>query len=93
MLRRNQGIPWVNSIGADSRGEAYYADISVVPHVTDEQAQTCNTALGQGTFTGAAAADPRRLAVGAATGAATPTRSSPARSGRATCRRCSAATT
>jgi acyl-homoserine-lactone acylase len=50
VLRRNQGIPWVNSIGADSRGEAYYADISVVPHVTDAQAQTCNTALGQGTF-------------------------------------------
>jgi acyl-homoserine-lactone acylase len=51
VLRRNQGIPWVNSIGADARGDAYYADISVVPHVTDEQAQTCNTALGQSTFT------------------------------------------
>ncbi len=51
VLRRNQGIPWVNSIGADSRGEAYYADISVVPHVTDAHAQTCNTALGQTTFT------------------------------------------
>jgi acyl-homoserine-lactone acylase len=50
VLRRNQGIPWVNSIGADARGEAYYADISVVPHVTDEQAQTCNTALGAATF-------------------------------------------
>ena len=50
VLRRNQGIPWVNSIAADSRGEAYYADISVTPHVTDEQAQTCNTALGAGTF-------------------------------------------
>ena len=50
VLRRNQGIPWVNSIGADSRGEAYYADISVTPQVTDEQAQTCNTALGAGTF-------------------------------------------
>src|SRR3954452_9040895 len=50
VLRRNQGIPWVNSIAADSAGEAYYADISVVPHVTDEQAQTCDTALGQATF-------------------------------------------
>ena len=38
VLRRNQGIPWVNSIAADSNGEAYYADISVVPHVTDEHA-------------------------------------------------------
>jgi acyl-homoserine-lactone acylase len=50
VLRRNQGIPWVNSIGADSRGDAYYADISVVPHATDAHAQRCNTALGAGTF-------------------------------------------
>ena len=50
VLRRNQGIPWVNTIAADSRGEAYYADISVVPHLTDEQAERCNTAAGQGTF-------------------------------------------
>jgi acyl-homoserine-lactone acylase len=50
VLRRNQGIPWVNTIAADSRGEAYYADIGVVPHLTDEQAERCNTAAGQATF-------------------------------------------
>jgi acyl-homoserine-lactone acylase len=50
VLRRNQGIPWVNTIAADSKGEAYYADIGVVPHVTNEHAQRCNTALGQTTF-------------------------------------------
>jgi acyl-homoserine-lactone acylase len=50
VLRRNQGIPWVNSIAADSAGEAYYADISVVPHVTDEHAEQCNTAVGRATF-------------------------------------------
>ena len=50
VLRRNQGIPWVNTIAADSRGEAYYADISVVPHVTDQQAERCNTSVGRGTF-------------------------------------------
>jgi acyl-homoserine-lactone acylase len=50
ILRRNQGIPWVNTIAADSSGEAYYADLSVVPHVTDEQAQACNTPLGAATF-------------------------------------------
>ena len=50
VIRRNQGIPWVNSIAADSKGEAYYADISVVPHVTDDHAQRCNTALGTATF-------------------------------------------
>ena len=50
VLRRNQGIPWVNSIAADAKGEAYYADISVVPHVTDEHARRCNTALGTATY-------------------------------------------
>ncbi|HEV3002722.1 MAG TPA: penicillin acylase family protein [Solirubrobacteraceae bacterium] len=50
VLRRNQGIPWVNSIAADARGEAYYADISVVPHVTDEHAERCNTAVGRATW-------------------------------------------
>ena len=49
--RRYQGIPWVNTIAADSTGAAYYADIGTVPHVTDEEIQACNTtALGQVTF-------------------------------------------
>lgn len=50
VLRRNQGIPWVNTIAADDRGEALYADISVVPHVTNAQAQSCDTAVGAATF-------------------------------------------
>jgi acyl-homoserine-lactone acylase len=50
VLRRNQGIPWVNSIAADGAGEAYYADISVVPHVTNEHAERCNTVVGRATF-------------------------------------------
>jgi len=50
VLRRNQGIPWVNTIAADSSGEAYYADFSVVPHVTDEQAAVCDTPIGAATF-------------------------------------------
>ncbi|HET8951414.1 MAG TPA: penicillin acylase family protein [Solirubrobacteraceae bacterium] len=49
--RRYQGIPWVNTIAADSHGSAYYADIGTVPHVTDEEVERCNTtALGQVTF-------------------------------------------
>jgi acyl-homoserine-lactone acylase len=48
--RRYQGIPWVNTIAADSRGEAYYADIGTVPHVTNEKAADCNTVLGDVTF-------------------------------------------
>lgn len=36
-----QGIPWVNTIAADSVGQAYYADHSVVPHVTNDQLTVC----------------------------------------------------
>jgi acyl-homoserine-lactone acylase len=50
ILRRNQGIPWVNTLAADSSGKAYYADISVVPNVSDTKAATCDTALGAATF-------------------------------------------
>jgi acyl-homoserine-lactone acylase len=52
VLTRNQGIPWVNTIAADAEGGAYYADISVVPHVTDDMLglsplNGCTTAVGQ----------------------------------------------
>ena len=50
IITRNQGVPWVNTIAADSEGNALYADISVVPNVTDEKAATCNTVLGRATF-------------------------------------------
>ena len=43
-------MPWVNTLAADSTGDAYYADISVVPHVTNEKAAVCNTELGRGTY-------------------------------------------
>jgi acyl-homoserine-lactone acylase len=49
-LKRNQGIPWVNTLAADDAGDALYADISVTPHVTDTKARTCSTAVGQATF-------------------------------------------
>lgn len=41
------GIPWVNTMAADSAGKAYYADISVVPNVPDSKTQVCNTEVGQ----------------------------------------------
>jgi acyl-homoserine-lactone acylase len=50
ILRRDQGVPWVNTIAADSKGRALYADISVVPHVTNAEAQSCDTAVGDATF-------------------------------------------
>ncbi len=93
VLRRNQGIPWVNSIAADSTGEAYYADISVVPHVTNEQAEACNTAVGKATYAALRlpTLDGSRSACRWETIRA---RSSPAPSARtSTFRRCSATTT
>jgi acyl-homoserine-lactone acylase len=42
--RRFQGIPWVNSIAADSRGNAYYSMQGAIPYVTDEKAAECNAA-------------------------------------------------
>lgn len=50
VLKRNQGIPWVNTIAADSRGHALYADISVTPNVPNSLALTCNSALGVATY-------------------------------------------
>ena len=38
---RHQGIPWVHTVAADSRGVARYADQSVVPHVTKEKIAAC----------------------------------------------------
>ena len=35
------GVPWVNTVATGPGGDAYYGDISVVPNVTDAQAQSC----------------------------------------------------
>ncbi|HEX6390931.1 MAG TPA: penicillin acylase family protein, partial [Solirubrobacteraceae bacterium] len=40
---RVQGIPWVNTIAADSAGRAYYADDSVVPNVDAALQKRCST--------------------------------------------------
>lgn len=47
ILGRHGAIPWVNTIAADDRGDSFYADTSVVPHLTDAQIDTCATALGR----------------------------------------------
>jgi acyl-homoserine-lactone acylase len=49
-LKRTQGLPWVNTLAADSRGNAVYAQIQVLPNVTDEFAGRCNTPLGKAVF-------------------------------------------
>jgi acyl-homoserine-lactone acylase len=50
ILERYQGIPWVNTISADTKGDALYADIGAIPNVTNAKAQECNVALGAATF-------------------------------------------
>jgi acyl-homoserine-lactone acylase len=49
-LSRTQGVPWVNTIAADREGRALFADVQVVPNVTDELAARCNTPLGSDLF-------------------------------------------
>lgn len=49
-LSQTQGLPLFNTLAVDRNGKALYADIQVVPHVTDELAQRCSTPLGQYLF-------------------------------------------
>jgi acyl-homoserine-lactone acylase len=46
ILKRYQGIPWVNTIAADTKGDALYADIGSIPHVTEDKRAACTTELG-----------------------------------------------
>jgi acyl-homoserine-lactone acylase len=47
-IESNLALPWVNSIAADRHGNAYYGDVSTVPHVTDAKLAACaNTFVGQ----------------------------------------------
>ena len=50
ILKKYQGIPWVNTIATDRAGLALYADIGTIPHVTNAKANACDTALGAFTF-------------------------------------------
>jgi acyl-homoserine-lactone acylase len=61
-LSSTLGSPWVNTIAADRAGNAMYADIQTVPHITDAFAQQCNTPLGHAIFqdTGLAVLDGAR---------------------------------
>ncbi|MGW1184877.1 penicillin acylase family protein [Streptomyces drozdowiczii] len=49
-LRRTQGLPWVNTIAADSSGHTFFSQAQVLPRVTDELAERCSTPLGRATF-------------------------------------------
>ncbi|WP_182900369.1 penicillin acylase family protein [Microbispora sp. H10830] len=39
--RTYQGMPFVHTLATDASGTAYFADTSVVPHVTDDEAKRC----------------------------------------------------
>ncbi|WP_394619813.1 penicillin acylase family protein [Lentzea sp. JNUCC 0626] len=41
-LVRHQALPWVNTLASDASGTAYFGDVQVVPHVTDEQRARCS---------------------------------------------------
>ncbi len=43
---RTGGIPWVNTIAADRKGNALYADHAVVPNVPDSMVNQCITPIG-----------------------------------------------
>lgn len=49
-LTRHQGLPWVNTIAADSSGHSLYTQSQVLPRVTDDLAARCSTDLGKTTY-------------------------------------------
>ena len=91
--KRYLGIPWVNTIAADSTGKAYYADIGAIPNVSDEKIADVQHAARRSDRRRRSACRSWTARAARAGGTPTPTRSSRASSARATCRRCSATTT
>lgn len=49
-LARHQGLPWVNTIAADSSGHSLYTQSQVLPRITDDVAARCATDLGKVTY-------------------------------------------
>jgi acyl-homoserine-lactone acylase len=52
--QKYQGIPWVNTIAADNKGNAYYADIGSIPNLTNDKLAACEVPLGVALRTAAA---------------------------------------
>jgi len=46
ILKKYLGIPWVNTIAADTAGNAYYADVGSIPNISRQKYVDCQTALG-----------------------------------------------
>ncbi|MFI8228848.1 penicillin acylase family protein [Streptomyces sp. NPDC085900] len=49
-LRQHQGLPWVNTVAADSAGHSLYTQSQVLPRITDDLAARCSTDLGRITY-------------------------------------------
>ena len=47
---RTGAMPWVNTMAADRKGDALYADYSVVPNVPNEMVEECATPVGRALF-------------------------------------------
>src|SRR5215469_6166941 len=70
IIKKYQGIPWVNTVAADRQGQALYADIGAIPGVPDKLALKCDTPFGSLTFAAAGLPilDGSRIACNWATG-------------------------
>ncbi|MDG5805600.1 penicillin acylase family protein [Streptomyces ossamyceticus] len=55
-LGRHQGLPWVNTVAADSAGHTLFTQSQVLPRITDELAARCSTPLGRATYPAAGVA-------------------------------------
>ncbi|MBD0708735.1 MULTISPECIES: penicillin acylase family protein [unclassified Streptomyces] len=49
-LRRTQGLPWVNTIAADSAGHTLFTQAQVLPRITDDLVARCSTPLGRAIY-------------------------------------------
>ncbi|MFJ7779071.1 penicillin acylase family protein [Streptomyces yangpuensis] len=49
-LARTQGLPWVNTVAADSAGGTLFTQSQVLPRITDELAARCSTPLGRAVY-------------------------------------------
>ena len=50
VLDKYEGLPWMNLLAADSAGHAAYADVGAIPHISDAELASCDTALGATAF-------------------------------------------
>ncbi|MEU6144483.1 penicillin acylase family protein [Streptomyces sp. NPDC047081] len=49
-LKKYQGLPWVNTIAADSSGHSLYSQSQVLPRITNDLVASCSTDLGKLTY-------------------------------------------